>query len=147
MDGAFLYRLNYEAYKKQEAEMDAKIMKLSEEGEDEDIMPLDEAYIIKLDTEDEDFYIQDSGYFVLLIGDYDFDCDYADDIIYGLEESYARYVELKNKTKDEMTLELLEECVDLKEYFTPYQDEEVTEIMDEILSGEADYGEVIKQIF
>ena len=148
MYGGFLYRLNYEEYKKKEAEIDVKLKKLSEEDEEnEDFAPIEEAYIIKLDTEDEDFYIQDSGYFVLLVGDYDFNYDYADDVIYGLEESYARYVELKNKSKDEMNEDLLWEKVELKDYFTPYQEEEVAEIIDEILEGEADYGEVIKQIF
>ena len=51
--GAFLYRLNYEEYKKNELEMDKKIKKLSVEGEDEEIEPLDEAYIIRVDDEED----------------------------------------------------------------------------------------------
>ena len=37
MYGAFLYRINYEEYKKNELEMDEKIKMLSVEGEDEEI--------------------------------------------------------------------------------------------------------------
>lgn len=152
MDGIFLYRLNYEEYKKKEAEIDAKLMKLSEEDEeDEDIMPLDEAYIVRFDTEDnEDFDVQDSGYFVVLIGDYDYNTDYAEEVILSLDDSYARYKELKSLDKDKITdkeaLSAVVDLMNLNDYFF-IGEGEADEIIDEILAGEADYGEVIKQIF
>lgn len=148
MYGGFLYRLNYEEYQKRQAEIDEKLIKLSEESENEDIVPLDEVYIVRFDTENnEEFAVQDSGYFVLLIGDYNFDIDYAEKVIYGLDESYARHIELKKKEPNTMTASEMDESFDLLEYFTPYEAEEVLEIAEEILDGEADYGEVIKRLF
>lgn len=148
MYGGFLYRLNYEEYQKRQAEIDEKLIKLSEESDNEDIVPLDEAYIIRFDTENnEEFAVQDSGYFVLLIGDYNFDVDYAEKVIYGLDESYARHIELKRKDLKTMTNAEKDESFDLLEYFTPYEAEEVLEIAEEILDGEAYYGEVIKRLF
>lgn len=149
MYGGFLYRLNYEEYKKRELEIDEKIEKLSLESEDENIAPLDEAYIIRFDTEDnEEFGINDKGYFVLLVGDSDFDKAYADEVIFGLDESYSRYVELKNMSAKSMDSDLVEERFDLSERFVAYCDEDVSEIADEIVYKEkSEYGEVIKRIF
>ncbi len=148
MYGGFLYRLNYEEYQRRQSEIDEKLIKLSEESDNEDIIPLDELYIIRFNTKDNDeFAIQDSGYFVLLIGDYNFDVDYAEKVIYGLDDSYARHIELKKKESNTMTTAEMDESFGLLEYFTPYEAEEVLEIAEEILDGEADYGEVIKQLF
>lgn len=146
MYGEFLFRLNYEEYQKRQTEIDEKLIKLSEEDENEEFVPLEEAYIIRFDTEDnEDFDVQDSGYFVLLIGDYDFDIDYAEEVIYSLDKSYARYLELK-KIEDKDAA-LAAESINLHDYFTPYQEGEASDIIEEILEGEAEYGEVIKQLF
>lgn len=148
MYGALLYRLNYEEYQKREAEIDEKIKKLSLEGDDEDIMPLDEAYIISLNTEDEEEYtIQDKGYFVVLIGDYDFDREYADEVIFGIDKDYARYLELDKMDIESMESNAVDEKFRLRERFTTYEDEEVSDILDEIMNEECDFGRLIKRIF
>ena len=149
MYGAWLYRLNYEEYKNKEKEIDEKLKKLFEENEDdEDIEPLDEAYIIRFDTENnEDFSVQDSGYFVLLVGDSNYDYEYADNVIYGLSERYSEYIELKNNDIEAMDSATLDKFYELDSYFTPYEDEDVNEITEGLFSGECDHGEVIKTIF
>ena len=48
MYAGFLYRLNYEDYQKREQELDEKIKQLALESDDEDITPVDEAYIIRI---------------------------------------------------------------------------------------------------
>ena len=115
MYGGFLYRLNYEEYEKNALEMDEKIKKLSVEGEDEEIEALDEAYIIRVD--DEEYRINDSEYYLLLIGSHRFDADYIEDVLYGNEESYARYKELNKKKSKEMSGEELAEVIHLQSRF------------------------------
>ena len=51
MYAGFLYRLNYEDYRKREQELDEKIKQLALENDDEDITPVDEAYIIRIGGE------------------------------------------------------------------------------------------------
>ena len=84
MYGAYLYRLNYEEYKKNESETDERITQLSLENEEEETEALDEAYIIRLD--DAEFMIDGNRYFLLLIGSHRFNADYVEDVLYGKEE-------------------------------------------------------------
>ena len=145
MYGAFLYRLNYEEYKKNELEMDEKIRMLSIEGDDEEIEPLDEAYIIRVD--DEEFRVDGNEYYLLLVGSHRFDADYIEDILYGNEADYARYKELKKKETKEMTSEELAEVVHLQSQFIP-QEPDDEYIFEEIVEEEkTECGEMIKQIF
>lgn len=145
MYGGYLYRLNYEEYKKNELEMDEKIKKLSIEGEDEDIEPLDEAYIIRVD--DEEFRIDGNEYYLLLIGDHRFDADYIEDVLYGNEESYARYKELSKKESKEMSSEELAEVVHLQSHFIAQEPDDVDVFEEMVYEGNTEYGEMLKQVF
>lgn len=152
MYGEYLYRLNYEKYMEVEAEIDTKLMKLAEEGDNEDSIPLDEAYIIQFDTTNkEDFHVKTSGYFVLLIGDHNFDEAYAEKVICSLDDSYVRYLEIKkvdrNTGDDKFARDLLREFLRLQDYFCVCDPMETPEVTDEILEGTADYGKVIKKLF
>jgi len=145
MYGAFLYRLNYEEYKKNEIEMDEKITQLSVESEDEEIEALDEAYIVRVD--DKDFMTDNNQYYLLLIGDHHFDADYIEDVLYGNEASYARYKELNKKESKEMTSEELSEVVHLQEYFIAQEPEDESVFEEMVYEGNTEYGEMLKQIF
>ena len=145
MYGGFLYRLNYEEYKKNEREMDEKIKKLSVEGDDEEIEPLDEAYIIRIDAED--YMIDNNRYFLLLVGDHHFDADYIEDVLYGQEAAYARYIELKKKETKEMTSEELAEVVHLQSHFIAQEPEDESVLEEMVYEGNTEYGEMLKQIF
>lgn len=146
MYGGFLYCINYEEYKKKESELDEKIKQLAVENEEnEDIVALDEAYIIRVD--DEDYRIGDNLYYLLLIGDHHFNADYIEDVLYGNEEAYARYKELNKKELKDMTSDELAEAVHLQSRFiaqTP-DDAEVFEEM--VYDRNTEYGEMLKQIF
>lgn len=145
MYGAFLYRLNYEEYKKNELEMDEKIKMLSEEGEDEEIEALDEAYIIRVD--DEEFRINDNEYYLMLVGSHRFDADYIEDVLYGNEESYTRYKELKNKEFKTMTMEEKEETIELQSQFIAQEPDDECVFEDMVYEEDTEYGEMLKQIF
>ena len=145
MYGGFLYRINYEEYKKNELEMDEKIKKLSIEGENEDIEPLDEAYIIRVD--DEEFRIDGNEYYLLLIGDHRFDADYIEDVLYGNEEAYARYKELNKKESKEMSSEELAEVVHLQSHFIAQEPDDVDVFEEMVYEGNTEYGEMLKQVF
>jgi len=145
MYGAFLYRLNYEEYKKNELEMDEKIKMLSEEGEDEEIEALDEAYIIRVD--DEEFRIDDNEYYLMLVGSHRFDADYIEDVLYGNEEAYVRYKEMKKKDFKKMTIEEKEEKLDLKSHFIAHDPEDASVFEEMVYEGNTEYGEMLKQIF
>ena len=143
MYAGFLYRLNYEDYQKRELELDAKIKQLSLESDDEDITPVDEAYIIRIGGKK----TSESGYFLLLVGDHHYDAEYIEDVLYGQDETYARHKELQKKDVRAMTWEELQEGSSLWEKFAPDAEGDLTEIAEGIVEGETDYGEVIKQIF
>lgn len=146
MYGAYLYSLNYEEYKKNEIEMDEKITQLSLEREDdEEIEALDEAYIVRVD--DEDFMIDGNQYYLLLVGDHHFDADYIEDVLYGKEESYARYKELRKKEFKTMTMEEKEETFVLQSLFIPQEPEDVEVFEDIVTEGKTEYGEMLKQVF
>lgn len=145
MYGAYLYRLNYEEYKKNEIEMDEKIEQLSVESEDEEIEALDEAYIIRVDAEE--FRIDDNQYYLLLIGDHHFDADYIEDVLYGNEEAYARYKELKKKESKEMSSNELEEVVHLQNRFIAQEPEDESVFEEMVYEGNTEYGEMLKQVF
>ncbi|MBQ7956111.1 MAG: hypothetical protein IJ282_10230 [Lachnospiraceae bacterium] len=145
MYGAFLYRLNYEEYKKNELEMDKKIKMLSEEGEDEEIEALDETYIIRVD--DEEFRIDDNEYYLMLVGSHRFDADYIEDVLYGNETDYARYKELKKKETKEMTSEELAEVVHLQSQFIAQEPDDVDIFEEMVYDGNTEYGEMLKQVF
>ena len=136
MYGGFLYRLNYEEYKKHETEMDEKIEQLSLESEDEEIEPLDEAYIVRVD--EDDIAVGDKGYFLLLVGDHHFDADYIEEVLYGQEPSYARYRELQEKESKEMTREELIEAMNLQEEFSPNEAEDVEAMEDIVAEGKTE---------
>ena len=145
MYGGFLYRLNYEEYKKNEIEMDEKIKKLSVESEDEEIEALDEAYIIRVD--DEDFMIDNNQYYLLLVGSHRFNADYIEEVLYGNEESYARYKELNKKESKDMSGEELAEVVHLQRYFIAQEPDDESIFEDMVYEGNTEYGEMLKQIF
>jgi len=145
MYGAFLYRLNYEEYKKNEVEMDEKITQLSVESEDEEIEALDEAYIIRVDAEE--FMIDNNQYYLLLVGDHHFDADYIEDVLYGNEAVYARYKELNKKESKEMSSEELAEVVRLQSHFIAQEPEDESVFEEMVYEGNTEYGEMLKQIF
>jgi len=146
MYGGFLYCLNYEEYKKKESELDEKIKQLSVESEDdEDIVALDEAYIIRVD--DEDYMIDDNQYYLLLIGDHHFDTDYIEEVLYGNEEAYARYKELNKKESKDMSSEELAEVVHLQSQFIAQEPDDVEVFEEMVYEGNTEYGEMLKQIF
>ena len=144
MYGAYLYRLNYEEYKKNEIEMDEKITQLSVESDDEEIQALDEAYIVRVD--DEEYRINGNQYFLLLIGDHRFDADYIEDVLYGNEEDYVRYKELKKDFKSMTTTEK-EEVLDLQSRFIAHEPEDEAIFEDMVYEGDTEYGEMLKQVF
>lgn len=143
MYAGFLYRLNYEDYQKRESELDEKMKRLSQENDDEDITPIDEAYIIRIGGKK----IAERGHFLLLVGDHHYDADYIEDVLYGQEETYARHKELQKKDTKAMTWEELQEGCSLWEKFAPDAEGDLAEIAEAIVEGEADWGEVIKRIF
>ena len=145
MYGAYLYRLNYEEYKKNEIEMDEKIKQLSVESEDEEIEALEEAYIVRVD--DEEFRINGNQYYLLLIGDHHFDADYIEDVLYGNEESYARYKELKKKEFKKLTIEEKEETIDLQSHFIAQEPDDESIFEDMVYEGDTEHGEMLKQVF
>ena len=147
MYGGFLYRMDYEDYKKREHEIDEQIKRLSLESDDEDIVPIDEAYIIRIDECEVDYEISARGYFVLLVGEHHHDVDYIEKVLYGDDMSYLRYRELLNKEIKAMTSEEIQEEGTLREKFLPLSNEDLPGILEEIVAGESDCGEVIKQIF
>ena len=145
MYGAYLYRLNYEEYKKNELELDEKIKQLSVESDDEEIEALEEAYIVRVD--DEEFRINGNQYYLLLIGDHHFDADYIEDVLYGNEEDYARYKELKKKEFKKLTIEEKEETIDLQSHFIAQEPDDESIFEDMVYEGDTEHGEMLKQVF
>ena len=143
MYAGFLYRLNYEVYRKREQELDEKIKQLALENDDEDITPVDEAYIIRIGGEK----ISASGHFLLLVGDQHYDADYIEDVLYGQEEAYARHKELQQKDIKSMTWEELQEGSSLWEKFAPDAEGDLTKFAEWIVEEKPGCGEVIKRIF
>ena len=136
MYAGFLYRLNYEDYRKREQELDEKIKQLSREN-------VDKSYIIRIGGEK----IPASGYFLLLVGDHHYDAEYIEDVLYGQEETYARHKELQKKDIKAMTWEEMQEGCSLWEKFAPDAEGDLAEIAEMIVKGKSGFGEVIKQIF
>ena len=151
MYGGFLYRLNYEEYKKNESEMDEKIKQLSVESDDEDMEALDEAYIIRVYDEEfminDIFMINDNQYFLLLVGDHHFDADYIEEVLYGKEASYARYKELNKKEVKDMSLEEIEEEWRLQSYFIAHEPKDASVLEEMVYEKDTEYGEMLKRIF
>ena len=143
MYAGFLYRLNYEDYQKREQELDEKIKHLALESDDEDISPVDEAYIIRIGGEK----ISASGHFLLLVGDRHYDAEYIEDVLYEHEEAYARHKELQQKDIKSMTWEELQEGSSLWEKFAPDAEGDLTKFAEWIVEGKTGCGEVIKRIF
>lgn len=136
MYAGFLYRLNYEDYKKREQELDEKIKQLSREN-------VDKSYIIRIGGEK----ISASGYFLLLVGDDHYDAEYIEDVLYGQEETYARHKELQKKDIKAMTWEEMQEGCSLWEKFAPDAEGDLSEIAKMIVEGKSGIGEIVKQIF
>lgn len=143
MYAGFLYRLNYEDYQKREQELDEKIKQLALESDDEDITPVDEAYIIRIGGEK----TTESGYFLLLVGDQHYDAEYIEDALYEQEETYARHKELQKKDIKAMTWEELQEGSSLWEKFAPDAEGDLTQFAEWIVEGRTGCGEVVKRIF
>ena len=143
MYAGFLYRLNYEDYQKREQELDGRIKQLSLKNADEDITPVDEAYIIRIGGEK----ISASGHFLLLVGDHHYDAEYIEEVLCGQEEAYVRHKELQKKDTRAMTWEELQEGSSLWEKFAPDAEGDLTEIAEMIVEGESGLGEVVKRIF
>ena len=136
MYAGFLYRLNYEDYKKREQELDEKIKQLSREN-------VDKSYIIRIGGEK----ISASGYFLLLVGYHHYDAEYIEDVLYGQEETYARHKELQKKDIKVMTWEEMQEGCSLWEKFAPDAEGDLSEIAKMIVEGKSGIGEIVKQIF
>ena len=136
MYAGFLYRLNYEDYRKREQELDEKIKQLSREN-------VDKSYIIRIGGEK----ISASGYFLLLVGDDHYDAEYIEDVLYGQEETYARHKELQKKDIKAMTWEEMQEGCSLWEKFAPDAEGDLSEIAKMIVEGKSGIGEIVKQIF
>ena len=142
MYAGFLYRLNYEDYQKREQELDEKIKQLALESDDEDITPVDEAYIIRIGGEK----TSESGYFLLLVGDQHYDAEYIEDALYEQEETYARHKKLQKKDIKSMTWEELQEGSSLWEKFAPDPEGDLTKFAEWIVEGKPGCGEVVKRI-
>ena len=143
MYAGFLYRLNYEDYLKIEQELDEKIKQLVKESDDEDIIPVDEAYIIRIGGEK----ISEIGHFLLLVGDRHYDAEYIEDVLYEHEEAYARHKELQKKDIESMTWEELQEGSSLWEKFAPDPEGNLAKFAEWIVEGKPGCGEVIKRLF
>ena len=143
MYAGFLYRLNYEDYQKREQELDEKIKQLALKSDDEDITPVDEAYIIRIGGEK----TSESGCFLLLVGDQHYDAEYIEDALYEQEETYARHKELQKKDIKAMAWEELQEGSSLWEKFAPDAEGDLTQFAEWIVEGRTGCGEVVKRIF
>ena len=144
MYGAFLYRINYEEYKKNELEMDEKIVRLSVESDDEEIEVLDEAYIVRIDGEG---FEEDNKFFLLLIGDHHYDAEYIEDVLYGQDPSYVRYKELGEKPFEVLATEERRELIRLQNKYIAREPEDVEALEEVVYEGPTEYGEMLKQIF
>ena len=136
MYAGFLYRLNYDDYRKREQELDEKIKQMCREN-------VDKSYIIRIGGEK----ISTSGYFLLLVGDHHYDAEYIEDVLYGQEETYARHKELQKKDISAMTWEEMQEGCSLWEKFAPDAEGDLSEIAKMIVEGKSGIGEIVKQIF
>ena len=99
MYGGYIYELNEEKFEQRKEEFLAKVAEFGEEAwnfDDEDLEPLDEAYVVAMRTEEdkEQFYL-------VLVGDSHFDEDALMDFLYGDEEMYQRYSLLDRKPEGE----------------------------------------------
>ncbi len=99
MYGGYIYKLDADKFEKRKEEFLSKIAEFGEDEwnfEDEDLEPLDEAYVVAMRTEEdkEQFYL-------VLVGDYHFDEDALKDLLYGGDEMYQRYCRLDQKPEGE----------------------------------------------
>lgn len=149
MYGCYALKLNYEEYLKKEKETDAILKTFSEEEwdwDEEEFEPLEEAYIVKLDMEVYD--VEYNGYYVILIGDSNFDIDKMCDVVFDFDESYKEYSELKKKDIKTMTEQEKMNLIWYGEQFALIEGEELGEEFEELMGGEeVPFGEIVKKIF
>lgn len=91
--------------------------------------------------------IDGNQYYLLLIGSHRFDADYIEDVLYGNEEDYVRYKEMKKKDFKKMTIEEKEEKLELKSQFIAYDPDDVDVFEEMVYEGNTEYGEMLKQVF
>ena len=145
MYGGYIYELNEEKFEQRKEEFLAKIAEFGEDEfkfDDEEFIPLDEAYVVAMCTEEdkEQFYL-------VLVGDYHFDEEALKDLLYGDEEMYQRYRKLAQKPEGE---EWSEEEQDSLLYGIAHYVmlEDLEEDVQAVLyDGEEETGRVVTRIF
>lgn len=145
MYGGYIYELNEEKFEQRKEEFLAKIAEFGEEAwnfEDEDLEPLDEAYVVAMRTEEdkEQFYL-------VLVGDSHFDEDALKDFLYGDEEMYQRYCLLDRKPEGEAWSEEERESLYYGIAHYVIQEDLEEDVQAVLYDDEEELGRVITRIF
>lgn len=149
MEGAWLYKINYEEYKKHEQETDERLAELSHEKNKEN--GLISAYLIRVNTE---FPTRDEiygNYYVLVGGDKNYSHEAVEQVVFGLDDRYPAYKEAKTKyttRRKEMTEDDFECLVNSEQnVFVFYELTDFDGDLDYLIGQVKEQGNFIKKVF
>lgn len=144
MYGCWAFPINYAKYEEREEEIDGIIKGFGEDAfaYGEEFEPLDAAYLVELNVEEE--Y---EGYYVVIVGDSHYNEEKLCAVVFGLEEEYAKYSELKGKDFKKLKDEEKMKLVSLASHYSLIEGDDIDEL-EELLDGEeVSCGKVVKRIF
>lgn len=145
MYGCWVLPINYEKYEKREEEIDGILKGFGEDAFacGEEFEPLEAAYLIELTMEEEEY----EGYYVAVVGDSHFNEEKLCNVVFGLEEEYAKYNELKEKDFKKLKDEEKMKLASLALRYPMIEGDDI-DGLEELLNGEeVSCGKIVKRIF